>query len=75
MVESAGVRVTPPGPSHRKSGVPVTPSGRVTEQVRVTDPPVTTEEEGEEVREMVVGSVERFNNMLPISLQQLIIYL
>ena len=60
MVESAGVRVTPPGPSHWKSGVPVTPSGRVTEQVRETDSPATTEEEGEEVREMVAGSGERF---------------
>ena len=53
MVESAGVRVTPPGPSHRKSGVPVTPSGRVTEQVRVTDSPATTDEGELEVREMV----------------------
>ena len=59
MVESAGVRVTPPGPSHWKSGVPVTPSGRVTEQVRETDSPATTEEEGEEVREMEVGSGKR----------------
>ena len=58
MVESAGVRVTPPGPSHWKSGVPVTPSGRVTEHVRETDSPATTEEEGEEVREMVAGSGE-----------------
>ena len=59
VVESAGVRVTPPGPFNLKSGVPVTPSGRVTEQVRVTDSPVTAGE-GEEVREMVAGSVERF---------------
>ena len=49
VVESAGVGVTPPGPSHWKSGVPVTPSGRVTEQVRVTGSPATTGEEGEEV--------------------------
>ena len=35
----AGVRVTPPGPSHWKSGVSVTPSGRVTEQVRETVSP------------------------------------
>ena len=55
-----GVRVTPPGPFHWRSGVPVTPSGRVTEQVRVTDSPATTEEDGDEVREMVAGSVERF---------------
>ena len=59
MVGVAGVRVTPPGPSHWKSGVPVTPSGRVTEQVRVTDSPATTEEEGEEVRETVAGSTCR----------------
>ena len=58
MVESAGVRATPPGPSQWKSGVPVTPSGRVTEQVRVTDSPDITREEGEEVREMVAGSEE-----------------
>ena len=58
VVESAGVRVTPSGPSHWNSGVPVTPSGRVTEQVKVTDPPATTEEEEEEAREMVAGSGE-----------------
>ena len=58
MVGIAGVGVTPLGPSHWKSGVPVTPSGRVTEQVRVTDAPATIGEEGEEVREMVAGSTE-----------------
>ena len=58
VVESAGV-VTPPGPSHWKSGVPVTPSGRVTEQVREKDSPATTEE-GEEVRTMVAGSRENY---------------
>ena len=57
-MEPAGVRVTPPGPSHWKSGVPVTPSGRVTEQVRVTDSPAMTGEEGEEVREIAIGSTE-----------------
>ena len=57
MVESAGVSVTPPGLFHWKSGVPVTPSGRVTEQVRVTGSPAMTGE-GEEVREMVAGSAE-----------------
>ena len=57
VVGSAGVGVTP-GPSHRKSGVPVTPVGRVTEQVRVTMSPATMGEEGEEVREMMAGSVE-----------------
>ena len=54
---SAGVGVTP-GPSHWKSGVPVSSVGRVIEQVRVTLSPAMTEEEGEEVREMMIGSVE-----------------
>ena len=49
MVESAGVVVAPLGPSHWRSGVLVTPSGR--EQVRVTDSPAMTGEEGEEVRD------------------------
>ena len=40
------------------SGVPVTPVGRVTEQVRVTVSPAMTGKEGEEVTEMVAGSVE-----------------
>ena len=57
VVGSAGVGVTP-GPSHWKSGVPVTPVGRVTEQVRVTVSPAMTGEEGEEVREMVACSVD-----------------
>ena len=57
VVESAEVRVTPPGPSHWKSGVPVTPSGRVTKQVKETDSPATIGEAGEEVREMVAGSI------------------
>ena len=56
MVGEAGVGVTP-GPSHWKSGVPVTPAGRVTEQVRVTESPARMGEGGEEVREMVAGSV------------------
>ena len=60
VVDSAGVRVSPPGPSHWKSGVPVTPSGRVTEQVRVTDSPATADEGELEVREMVADSGERF---------------
>ena len=55
MVGEAGVGVTP-GPSHWKSGVPVTPAGRVTEQVRVRESPARMGEEGEEVREMVAGS-------------------
>ena len=57
----AGVTVTPPGLFHSKSGVPVTPSGRVTEQVRVTDSPAMTGEEGEEVREMEAGSAVEGN--------------
>ena len=56
VMDSAGVGVTPPGPSHWKSGVPGTPSGKVTEQVRETDSPAMTGEEGEEEREMMVGS-------------------
>ena len=61
VVESAGVGVTPPVPSHWKSGVPVTPSGRVTEQARVTDSPATAEE----VMKIVAGFGDRF--MLPIA--------
>ena len=57
MVGSAGVGVTP-GPSHWKSGAPVTPVGRVTEQVRVTVSLAMMGEEGEEVREMVVSSIK-----------------
>ena len=54
-VGSAGVRATP-GPSHWKTGVSVTPLGRVREQVRVRlCPAMTVGEEG--VREMVAGSV------------------
>ena len=52
---SAGVGVTP-GPSHWKTGVPVTPLGREMVQVRVTESPaMTAGEEG--VREIVAGSV------------------
>ena len=40
----------PPGPSQLKSGVPVTLSCRVREQVSVTEPPAVMVEE--EVREM-----------------------
>ena len=57
VMGSPGVGVTP-GPSHWKSGVPVTPVGRVTEQVRVTLSPAMMGEEGEEVREMVVPSIQ-----------------
>ena len=51
------VGVTSLGPSHWRSGVPVTPLGRVTEQVRVTLSPALTGKG--EVREMVPGSGER----------------
>ena len=53
------MRGTPVGPSHRKSGVPVTPLGREREQVRVTVAPSMTGDEGEELSEMVAGAVER----------------
>ena len=53
---SAGIGVTP-GPSHWKTGVPVTPLGRVTEQVRVTVSPAMMEG-GEEVMVIVAGSAE-----------------
>ena len=59
MVGSAGVEVTP-GPSQWKSGVPVTPIGRVTEQVRVTVSPSMIGAEGEVVREIVTVTVERY---------------
>ena len=64
VVGSAGVGVTP-GPSHWKTGVLVTPLGRVTEQVRVMVSPAMMEEE-EEVREMAAGSGEeiRSNTLL-----------
>ena len=55
VIDSSGVGVTPPGPSHWKSGVSVTPLGRVTVQVRVTMSPAMIEE-GEEVREMMDDS-------------------
>ena len=54
VIESSGVGVTPPGPSHWKTGVSVTPLGRVTVQVRVAVSPAMIEE-GEEVREMMAG--------------------
>ena len=57
-VGGAGVRGTPGGPSHWKSGVSVTPLGRESEQVRVTVSPATTGDEGEDVSEIVAGSVK-----------------
>ena len=68
MVGSAGVGVTP-DPSHWKTGVPVTPLGRVTEQVRVTVSPAIMDRE-EEVREMMAGSEERYCQCIHYSLAQ-----
>ena len=56
VVGEAGVGITP-GPSHQMVGVPVTPTGRVTEQVRVIMSPAMMVEEGEEVRKMGAGSI------------------
>ena len=55
---SPGVGITP-GPSHWKDGVMMaTPVGRVMVQVRVTvSPAPMEEEEGEETRDMLAGSV------------------
>ena len=64
VVGVAWVGITPLGPSHWKSGIPVTPSGRVTEQVRVTDSPAMTGEEREEVREKMAGSVGEEGNKI-----------
>ena len=55
------VEFTPLVPSHWKTGVSVTPLGRVTEQVRVTLSPAMMEEEGVEVRDMVAGSGEIYS--------------
>ena len=55
VIESSGVGITLPGPSHWKTGVSVTPLGRVIVQVRVTMSPAMIEE-GEEAREMMAGS-------------------
>ena len=73
VVGSAGVGVTP-GPSHWKTGVPVTPLGRVTEQERVTVSPAMTEGE-EEVREMVAGSGEIYCHCTHYSLAAVTVYL
>jgi hypothetical protein len=45
-----------PGPSHWRTGEPVTPLGRETEQVRVTVDPAMMKE-GEVVRLRVAGSI------------------
>ena len=72
VVEAAGVGVTP-GPTHWDSGVPVTPAGRVTEQVRVTETPARMGEGGGEMREMVADSVhgEKYNMCLCYALSGL----
>ena len=46
-VSSAGVGITP-GPSHRISGVLLTPLSRLIEQVRLTEAPTKIGEEGAE---------------------------
>ena len=56
-VDGIWVETTPVGPSHWKSGMSVTPLGREREQVRVTVAPAMTGDEGEEVSEMVAGTV------------------
>ena len=56
VVGTAGAGVTP-GPSHWKTGTPVTPLGRVTEQMRVTLSPAMMDGE-EEVMEIVAGPGE-----------------
>ena len=56
VVGTLGVGVTL-GLSDWGSGVPITPGGRVTEQVRVTVSPATMNKEGEEMREMRAGTV------------------
>ena len=57
-VEPLGVGINP-GPSHMSDGVMATPDGREMVQVRVTVSPATMEEEGEETRDMLAGSVEK----------------
>lgn len=54
MEGSAGVGVSP-GPAHLNTGLPLTVPGRVTEQVRVRDPPATGDEV-EGVRETTGGT-------------------
>ena len=61
VIEVTEVEITPLGPSHWKTGVSVTPLGKVTVQVRVILSPAMNEEEGEEVREMVAGSGEIYS--------------
>ena len=54
MLESA----TPPGLPHWKTGLPVTPGGRETEQVRETVSPARMGEEEDEVRVTFAASEE-----------------
>ena len=54
MLES----VTPSSPSHWKTGLPVTPGGRETEQVRETVSPARMGEEEDEARVTFAGSGE-----------------
>ena len=63
MEGAAGVRVSP-GLTHWNIGLPLTVPGRVTKQVRETDPPAMGEEvEGE--REIISGSAGRQHMSLP----------
>ena len=50
--------LTPLGPFHWKTGLPVTPGGRETEQVRETVSPAMMGEEEDEVRVTFAGSGE-----------------
>ena len=50
--------ITPLGLSHWKTGLPVTPEGRETEQVRETVSPARMGEEEDEVRVTFAGSEE-----------------
>ena len=47
---------TPLGPSHWNTGIPVTPLGRVTEQVRLTVSPTKRGKEGGELTDILAGS-------------------
>ena len=49
-------------------GVSVTPTGREMVQVRVTLSPATMEEEGEETRDMLAGSVYMENETVNFSI-------
>ena len=58
-MSGTGVGVTSVGLSHWKAGVSMTPLGREREQVRVTVAPAMTGDEGEELSEILAGSVRK----------------